>query len=158
MSPIQTRDRAQASLGTPGRREASTAGCRASGVCPVLLPRHSAASRLPRSGAGLSAATTITRAWVTSRGSRESPARAGEGRPRDQLAGSPPLQPAGSRRPKTSADPGVCSASNLNFISTCICICIEFYVSSDGKARCPPHCLAFWPRSLWGLHRGSGGA
>ena len=74
----------------------------------------------------MSAATTITRASVTSRGSRESPARAGEGRPRDQLAGSPPLQPAGSRRPKTSADPGVCSAWNLNFISTCICIYLVF--------------------------------
>lgn len=100
---------------------------------------------------GLSAATTITRARVASRGSRETPAWAGEGRPCDRLA-RPPLQPAGSRRPKTSADPGVRSASNLNSISMCICIYIEFYVSSDGKPRCPRHCLVSWPGSLWGWH------
>lgn len=100
---------------------------------------------------GLSAAITVTRARVASRGSRETPAWAGEGRPCDRLARSP-LQPAGSLRPKTSADPGVCSASNLNSISMCICIYIEFYVSLDGKPRCPQHCLVFWPRSLWGLH------
>lgn len=67
-----------------------------------------------------------------------------------------PLQLTRSGRTKAFADPGVWSASNLNFISTCICIYTEFCVSSDGNPRCPWRCLVFWTRSLRGLRVGLG--
>lgn len=78
-----------------------------------------------------------------------STARPGEGNggPRRPASQDFPLQTKGWK-PKALADSGVCSVLNLNFVSICICIYIEFYVSSDDSPRC-------WVSPWHGLVSGS---